>query len=161
MKSQNPIKMNNKSKVKTCLMRINNDRRMKKEAKVKMRMTHQKMNKAMKSLPNNLWRLKTMLSSKWVLENVEEPKWITWWTERRRKKKTPFGRIRDKTILATWKMKNKTKIINKVVLAEISLIVILAKLSHKRKKKKKRWRSLNSMSKSSKKKGSSRSSCEK
>jgi hypothetical protein len=82
---------------------------------------------ATSNLHHNHWRPKIWLSSKWVSDNEEGPKWITSWIEKRTKRKIPSGKIRDKTISEISKIKNKTKIINKAAPEETNSTVILAK----------------------------------
>lgn len=72
---------------------------------------------------------KISLSSKCNLDKGEALKWIILWTEKNKKKKMIFGKIKDKIILEIWKIKKMINSISKAALEEISLIVISIKLN--------------------------------
>lgn len=139
-------------KMKTILMNKNSQKTKKTKNLPKTMMNNKAQTKnqtptkktAMNNLHNNHWRPKTTPSNKWVSENEEVPKWITWWTEKKRKRKIRSGKIRDKTILETSQIKNKTKITSKAALEEISSTVISDKpnLNIRKRRKKSKIRKL-------------------
>ena len=75
------------------------------------------------------WRLKITQSNKCSLDKEEAPKWTILWIRKNRKRKIHSGKDKDKITLEAYKISRKMRIINKVVPAEINLIVILLKLN--------------------------------
>lgn len=116
---------------------------------------------AMNSHHHNHWRPKTTLSNKWASEKEEAPKWTTSWTGKKRKMKTLSGKIKDKIILATFRMRKKIRITSKAVLEEINLIATLDKQSLSTTNKNKKRQSQKSTRIKWRRERNSRNSCEK